>query len=103
MVAAAIGRDFEIFQDCEGIAWGQHWRTRLDEALEEALFLIPILTPSYFSSQAGRAECETFLELERRSGRSDRILPLYLLTASVYEQKRDALAAILRACLKSLA
>jgi hypothetical protein len=95
MVASAIGQDFEIFQDCEGIAWGQRWRSRLDEALEEALFLIPILTPSYFNSQACRAELETFLELERRSGRKDRILSLYFLTAPVYEQKNDPLAAIL--------
>jgi formylglycine-generating enzyme required for sulfatase activity len=96
MVAAAIGRDFEIFQDCEGIAWGQHWRSRLDEALEEALFLIPILTPSFFNSEACRAELETFLELERRSGQRDRILSLYFLNAPVYEQKNDALAAILQ-------
>ena len=96
MVASAIGRDFEIFQDCEGIAWGQHWQTRLDEALEEALFLIPILTPSYFNSQACRAELEIFLKLERRSGRNDRILPLYFLHAPVFEQKSDSLATILR-------
>ena len=95
MVAAAIGRDFEIFQDCEGIAWGQHWRSRLDEALDEALFLIPILTPSYFNSEACRAELEVFLELERRSGRKDRILSLYFLDAPVYDQKADPVAAIL--------
>jgi len=95
MAASAIGRDIEISLDCEGIVWGQHWPTRLDEALEEALFLIPILTPSYFNSQACRAELEMFLELERRSGRKDRILSLYVLTAPVYEQKNDALAAIL--------
>jgi hypothetical protein len=51
LVASAIGRDFEIFQDRHDIAWGQHWPTRLDEALEEALFLIPILTPSYFQQR----------------------------------------------------
>jgi formylglycine-generating enzyme required for sulfatase activity len=95
MVAAAIGRDFEIFQDCEGIAWGQHWRSRLDEALDEGLFLIPILTPSYFNSEACRAELETFLELERRSGRKDRILSLYFLHAPVYEQRTDPLVGIL--------
>ena len=95
MVASAIGLDFEIFQDRQGIAWGQHWPTRLDEALEEALFLIPILTPSYFNSEACRAELETFLQLERRSGRKDRVLPLYFLDAPVYEQKTDPLAAIL--------
>ena len=96
LVAARIGRDFEIFQDCEGIAWGQHWRARLDEALEEALFLIPILTPSYLNSDACGAEIETFLELERRSGRRDRILSLYFLDPPSYEQQGDALAAILR-------
>lgn len=96
MVAAAIGRDFEIFQDCEGVVWGQNWRTRLDEALDEALFLIPILTPSYFNSDACRTELETFLELERRSGRTDRILSLYFLDAPVYERGSDALAAVLR-------
>jgi formylglycine-generating enzyme required for sulfatase activity len=95
LVASAIGRDFEIFQDRQAIAWGQHWPTRLDEGLEEALFLIPILTPSYFNSEACRAELETFLELERRSGRKDRVLSLYFLTAPVYEQKADSLAAIL--------
>jgi hypothetical protein len=95
LVSSAIGRDFEIFQDCEGLAWGQRWQSRLDEALGEALFLIPILTPSFFSSEACRAEAETFLELERRSGRSDSILPLYFVTAPVFEQKSDPLAAAL--------
>ena len=39
--------------------------------------MIPILTPSYFNSPACRNELEAFLNLERRSGRQDRILPLY--------------------------
>ncbi len=54
-VSVAIGEKFEIFQDRDGIAWGQHWPGRLDEALEQALFLIPILTPAYFNSQPCRA------------------------------------------------
>jgi hypothetical protein len=98
MVASAIGGDFEIFQDSEGIAWGQHWQTRLDEALKEALFLIPILTPSYFNSPACRNELEAFLNLERRSGRQDRILPLYFVDAPVFDDVEtiDPLAATLR-------
>lgn len=96
LIAAAIGRDFEIFQDCEGIAWGQQWRPRLHEALEEALFLIPILTPSYFNSAPCREELQSFLQLERESGRRDRILSLYFLDAPVYDQGTDPLAAALR-------
>ena len=98
MVASAIGGDFEIFQDSEGIPWGQHWQTRLDEVLKEALFLIPIPTPSYFNSPACRNELEAFLSLERRSGRQDRILPLYFVNAPVFDdvETTDPLAATLR-------
>jgi formylglycine-generating enzyme required for sulfatase activity len=95
MVGSAIGRRFRIFQDRTDIGWGQHWPSRLEEGLNEALFLIPILTPAYFNSDACRAELETFLELERRSERRDRILPLYFVTAPVFEQKSDPLAAAL--------
>jgi hypothetical protein len=95
VVGAAVGHDFEIFQDRDGVAWGQHWPSRLDEALEQALFLIPILTPSYFNSQPCRGELEKFLELERRAGRNDLIIPIYFRTARALQDETDALAAIL--------
>ena len=47
-------RTFTIFQDVEGIESGQHWLSRLDEALASARFLIPVLSPSFFQeSRAG--------------------------------------------------
>jgi formylglycine-generating enzyme required for sulfatase activity len=96
MSGSAIGRKFRIFQDRNDIGWGQHFPSRLEEGLNEALFLIPILTPAYFNSDACRAELETFLELESHSGRNDRILPLYFLDAPVFDHRHTELAAKLR-------
>ena len=78
-VRAHTGEKFEIFQDVEGIKWGQDWRERLDESIGQVTFLIPILTPSFFNSAACRDELEKFLERERDLGRSDLVLPLYYI------------------------
>src|SRR3954451_6964908 len=36
---------FTIFQDHDGIAFGQHWPSRLDEALAGGRFLLPVVRP----------------------------------------------------------
>ena len=77
---------FTIFQDIEAIKFGQHWPSRLDEALASARFLIPVLSPSFFKSKPCRDELTKFLELERRAGRQNLILPLYLVKTPVLEQ-----------------
>src|SRR4051794_6837804 len=51
-------RSFTIFQDIEGIEFGQHWPSRLDEALASARFLVPVLSPSFFVSVVWAAPCE---------------------------------------------
>jgi formylglycine-generating enzyme required for sulfatase activity len=79
-------RDFTIFQDVDGIEFGQHWPSRLDEALAGARFLIPMLSPLFFRSAACRDELAKFLELEQRAGRQDLILPVYLRQAPVLER-----------------
>ncbi len=79
------GRPFTIFQDRNDIEFGQNWSMCLDEALEQARFLIPILTPSYFMSVHCRDEAEKFMTLEAESRRHDLILPIYLIEAEVLE------------------
>ncbi|MEM8951805.1 MAG: SUMF1/EgtB/PvdO family nonheme iron enzyme [Pseudomonadota bacterium] len=83
---ALTGEPFEIFQDKDGIAFGEHWPDRIEDALVGARFLIPVLTPSYFSSLQCRAEAAAFLELEKQVGRQDLILPIYLIKADVLEE-----------------
>ncbi|MHB9072401.1 MAG: right-handed parallel beta-helix repeat-containing protein [Desulfobaccales bacterium] len=95
-VRAQTGEAFDIFQDRKDIHWGQQWRKRLEESLDEVTFLIPILTPSFFKSEYCRKELERFLQREQDLNRNDLILPVYFISCPVLdeEEKRqtDALA-----------
>jgi hypothetical protein len=73
------GEPFAIFQGRLDVAWGQNWQEQLQASLNEALFLIPVITPGFFKDPGCRAELERFLERERAAGRSDLILPIYYI------------------------
>jgi formylglycine-generating enzyme required for sulfatase activity len=88
-VRVVAGLDFEIFQDREGIEWGQSWRETVDAALGEVRLLIPILTPSFFRSEECRRELQAFLDLEAAAGRNDLVLPIYYLESEVMENKEQ--------------
>jgi hypothetical protein len=101
-VRVATGdRGFTIFQDVEGIEFGQHWPSRLEEALAEARFLIPILTPSFFTSKPCREELEKFLELEAKASRNDLILPIYFISTPYLRMPSGNGQIISRKCLVS--
>ena len=98
-VRQVSGEHFNIFQDVDdetGIVLGERWKDKLDEMLDRARFFIPILTPSFFRSEPCRQELRTFLDLERRVGRRDLVLPIYWISCPVLEEghlkARDELA-----------
>lgn len=72
----AGNRRFIIFQDRIHIKWGENWRTRIAESLDEAMFLIPVITPSFFESNPCCEELDAF---RAREGKLERrlVLPLY--------------------------
>lgn len=82
---ALTGEAFEIFQDTDGIAFGEHWPSRIEEALTGARFLIPVMSPCYFASPQCRHEANFFLDFEKKSGRRDLVLPIYLIEADALE------------------
>jgi len=84
-VRGRTGKPFKIFMDKVGINWGQHFPSKLDGALEEARFFIPILSPCYFASPYCRKEAEFFLNLETKADRRDLILPIYLIETDLLE------------------
>lgn len=100
-VRVQTGSEFRIFQDRKDIAWGQQWRERIDESLDGATFLIPILTPSFFISEVCRSELKRFLDHEKQLRRNDLILPVYYVNCAVLNEaaKRDTdpLAGIISA------
>ena len=55
---AVTGREFKIFQDRDGIAFGENWQERLEKALESTVVMLPILTPSFLASEACHEECD---------------------------------------------
>jgi cobaltochelatase CobT len=76
-VRMQTGAPFDIFQDRKDIAWGQQWQERINQSLDAVTFLIPIITPAFFRSDACRDELERFLKREKELGRGDLILPVY--------------------------
>jgi hypothetical protein len=98
-VAAQSGDPFEIFQDKEDISWGQQWQERIKQSLDSVTFLIPILTPRFFRSEACRDELEQFLKRERELKRGDLIMPLYYIDTPILNDQikrtNDALASVI--------
>ncbi len=78
-VRMVVGVEFPIFQDRKDIMWGQSWKLRLEESIDEVTFLIPVITPSFFNSTHCRTELQRFLEREQKLGRGDLILPVYFI------------------------
>ena len=81
--------------------FGERWSDKLDQILDQARFFIPIMTPSYFKSEACRKELQKFLEAEERVGRKDLIIPIYYIQSAVLDDKAmraaDYLATVLAA------
>jgi CheY-like chemotaxis protein len=90
-------RTFSIFQDVDGIEFGQRWKKQITTAISTSRFLIPIVTPLFFKSDPCRDELKQFIEHEKSLGRDDLILPIYFVTAPVLERpellKEDVLAS----------
>lgn len=76
-VRMQTGEAFPIFQDRNDIQWGENWKQRIDDSLDGSTFLIPIITPSFFRSEACREEVDRFRGRETELNKYDLILPVY--------------------------
>jgi TIR domain-containing protein len=100
-VRMQLGQEFSIFQDRKDVAWGQQWKQRIENTIDATTFLIPIITPGFFTSPACRDEVERFLERENHLERSDLILPIYYVNCPALGnemlRKGDTIAQIIAA------
>jgi F-box protein 11 len=87
-VGVYIGEEFLIFRDREEILLGQSWKERIEGSLDDVTFLIPIITPHFFNSEACCDELRRFLEREKKLGRNDLILPVYYVDCSLMNDKK---------------
>lgn len=70
------GDDLEMFLDRKSLEWGAGWRGRIDQALQETTFFIPIVTPRYFGSQECRNELLKFSGHAQSLGADELLLPI---------------------------
>jgi len=81
-LSARLGRssrDFRLWQDNKAIATGQMWESQIVEAIEEAVFFIPIITPRAVKSKHCKFEFDAFLGRERQLGRNDLVFPIHYI------------------------
>ena len=78
-LSAQLGRkkeNFRIWQDRYAIPHGAPWRKEIADAIDQAVFFIPIVTPRAVESPFCAYEFETFLAREKQLGRGDLIFPI---------------------------
>lgn len=77
-VRSLTGTDFALFLDTDTVKPGQQWKRLIEEAIDASFVFVPVITPHFFRSKWCRTELERFLAVERRLGRDDLIVPIYL-------------------------
>lgn len=85
-LAQDIGTEYSLITDEElrlfidrDIQWGEEWKRRIDDALRETTFFIPVITPRYFKRQECRRELLQFAGHARSLGRDELLLPIYYI------------------------
>lgn len=74
-----LGRDIGMFQDIYDIRTGDDWENVLRSQLTGASFMVPVLTPRYFTRKWCREEVITFLRLAEEAGHQPLLFPIYFV------------------------
>ncbi|HUD86194.1 MAG TPA: SUMF1/EgtB/PvdO family nonheme iron enzyme [Xanthobacteraceae bacterium] len=83
-------KTFRLWQDKEAIAPGTLWAAEIKTAVAQAVFFIPIITPTVVRSPYCKFELESFLAREAELGRSDLVFPiLYIRVPELEDSARQ--------------
>jgi hypothetical protein len=94
--ALVTGETLTLFLDRTDIRWGEEWRRRIDTALAETTFFIPLITPLYFKRPECRRELLTFVGQAQSLGAIDLVLPiLYVNVPDLTEENPDEACALI--------
>src|SRR5262249_53360771 len=78
-------KTFRVWQDKEAIPSGTLWETEIKNAVGQAVFFIPIITPTVIASPYCRLELESFLARETELGRDDLVFPILYIDVPALE------------------
>jgi TIR domain len=88
------GNELKLFVDRD-IAWGEEWRRRIDKALVDTTFFVPIITPRYFTRRECLNELTTFHAKAEGSGLGELLMPiLYAQVPDFSDNNPDELIAL---------
>lgn len=82
------GEDLTVFTDRD-LKWGENWRERIDTALQNTTFLIPIVTPRFFTSIECRKELLQFYSLAKSVGAPELIMPILFVDVEDLQEGSD--------------
>jgi len=82
-----LGSDLRLWQDTNAIPDGALWEGEIKRAIAEAVFFIPIITPSAVASKHCRLEFDAFLDREAALGRNNLIFPLLYVRVLALEKE----------------
>jgi formylglycine-generating enzyme required for sulfatase activity len=82
-----LGRDVRLWQDPEAIPYGNLWRDKINTAIAESVFFIPIVTPSAVASENCKTEFDLFLKREVELDRKDLIFPILYIRVHALENE----------------
>jgi TIR domain len=93
--ALLTGEELQLFVDRTSIEWGDEWRRRIDNALAETTFFIPVITPRYFKRDECRTELLTFVGQAESLGFGQLVLPiLYIDVEDLSSEHEDQAVAV---------
>lgn len=91
-------KTFRLWQDKEAIPSGTLWQREIKNAVGQAAFFIPIITPTVLASPYCRFELDAFLAREAELGRDDLVFPILYIDVPGFEdsdrQQSDSLISI---------
>lgn len=85
-ISMLLGQDIGMFQDIYDIRTGDDWKEKLRAELTDASFMVPVLTPRYFTRPWCREEVVTYLRLAEEAGRKPLLFPIYFVEDRRYER-----------------
>lgn len=89
MFRSETGRDLEIFFDRDAIGWGDDIRDSIGVSVENATYLLPIISARYFQRDWCRDELLAFYGKTRTLGLTDLILPIVFAGKSTIKEDSE--------------
>jgi hypothetical protein len=93
-VSMLLGRDVSMFQDIHDLRTGDNWEEKLRDRISSAAFLVPVLTPRFFTRNWCREETITFLKLSKEKNISPLIFPVLFIEDEFPEPECSVRAAL---------